>query len=91
MKTTQYIAGSTGTFGNTAKMSITLPEPPWGSVEVDDRRDTAPRAPMIRDASFKLKYDKGLSIAGYAGIKSDERGLKKDYDAATDLVDMLRA
>lgn len=88
MKTIKHTISQINTTGGSASMTITLPEPPWGALEVDDRSDTAPRQPMIRDSTYKLKGDKAMSLAAYAGVKSDQRG--KSYDAAQDLVDMIR-
>lgn len=48
MQTITHTVGHITLQGNDYTAQVTLPAPPWGTIERDDRRDTSPNAPVIR-------------------------------------------
>jgi hypothetical protein len=48
----------TAGFGQPQTVHVTLPAPPWGALDHDDRSETAPRTQPIRLSGFDpLKHD----------------------------------
>ena len=60
----QITKAATSCYAAPRSISVTLPAPPWGDLEISDRRETAPGLAAIRDPEATWQKDRILASAG---------------------------
>jgi len=55
---------ATGCYSAPRSISVSLPAPPWGDLEICDRAETAPSLAAIRDPEATWQKDRILASAG---------------------------